>query len=321
MLVGYPPERFRHDRGRGVWVLDEEFDAASMLLWIESDSTPDNSAPQGTVLRDVMGRSMARGLPIAGKPLFFARPDGDGSLQIDRIEIGGKLRLLVASEPLLPGHPYTEATQAAPPPLRLSATQVCALPSLGAGTMVATDAGETPVDWLRAGDMVLTRDNGYRPLLWVGQVELVLRPNGSAPFVLPMGAFGIDQPHRALLLTPSHRVLLAAPELHLWFGESEMFASAAQLVPLFDAAPRPCGTSPRLHLLLCAKPEVILAEGLWLETVLATPDFLDLLPTAQRAKLEPMLAGNHHTAARASLGSWEMALLKRPVASRKRLAA
>ena len=48
------------------------------------------------------------------------------------------------------------------------------IPWLTPGEMISTDRGEVAVEQLRAGDMVLTRDSGFRPVAWVGSRSLSL---------------------------------------------------------------------------------------------------------------------------------------------------
>ena len=43
------------------------------------------------------------------------------------------------------------------------------MPAFAEGTMILTDRGERAAETLSRGDRVLTRDNGYRPVLWTGR--------------------------------------------------------------------------------------------------------------------------------------------------------
>lgn len=192
----------------------------------------------------------------------------------------------------------------APPGL----ADIAGLACLGGGTMVATLDGPLPVDWLRPGDQVLTRDNGYQPLLWLGQARLPRHPPPEArPLQLSAGALGPDLPAHPLVLGPAQPVLLAGPEPELWFAEAEMLAPARDLAGLV----RPVHGRPTLYHLLFAAPEVILAEGLWLASVQATPDHLARLPDRLRATLGAQLAAAHATAARPVLRDWETAMILR----------
>jgi hypothetical protein len=80
-----------------------------------------------------------------------------------------------------------------------------------AGTMIATPAGETPVESLAIGDLVLTADGRVAPVRWVGVQTVVsvfadrLR---SFPIHITAGAFGDGLPARDLLVSPDHALML-----------------------------------------------------------------------------------------------------------------
>lgn len=87
--------------------------------------------------------------------------------------------------------------------------QAAGIPCFTPGTMVATPEGERAVEDLRPGDLVLTRDNGPKPMLWaarrdLGPADLAARPE-LCPIRIAPGAFG--QP-RALIVSPQHGMLL-----------------------------------------------------------------------------------------------------------------
>ncbi len=78
------------------------------------------------------------------------------------------------------------------------------------GTFIATPGGETTVEDLRPGDMLLTRD-GPALLHWVGRSEVDTRFAGrlrSLPIRISAGALGAGLPRRDLLLSPDHALLL-----------------------------------------------------------------------------------------------------------------
>jgi len=78
------------------------------------------------------------------------------------------------------------------------------------GTFIATPGGETAVEDLRPGDMLLTRD-GPALLRWVGRSEVDTRFAGrlrSLPVRISAGALGAGLPKRDLLLSPDHALLL-----------------------------------------------------------------------------------------------------------------
>ncbi|MCC5976146.1 MAG: Hint domain-containing protein [Rubellimicrobium sp.] len=83
------------------------------------------------------------------------------------------------------------------------------IPCFTTGTLVLTPGGEVPIEGLRPGDPVLTRDNGPQPLVWVGiprldAADLALRPD-LRPVLLEPGALGQE---RRLLVSPQHGMLV-----------------------------------------------------------------------------------------------------------------
>lgn len=138
-------------------------------------------------------------------------------------------------------------------------------PCFTPGTRIATAQGWRPVETLRRGDRVVTRDNGLKRIAWVGRrdvtfSELSLVPELS-PVLVRRGAFGGDVPERDILVSPKHRFLVQS---RAEAGE-EMLCPARALTfrDGIDSA-SVLGVS-YLHILLEAH-EVILAEGVWTES-------------------------------------------------------
>jgi len=84
-----------------------------------------------------------------------------------------------------------------------------------AGTRILTSLGEKPVEALRSGDLVATvsgRGAPMKPVLWIGQRRIALAGNPAADALAPVriraGALGEATPHRDLLVSPDHCLLL-----------------------------------------------------------------------------------------------------------------
>lgn len=305
--AGYPITALEKATEVGTWVLDPGFDAARML-WRICDT------PQGCVVQDAAGEPVVTGTMTADLPLLLEKPGG-GTIRLDRIEIDGVLRLYLPSEFLIPGLRYPESAPDWCGARPASPEEVAALPGLGTGTMIATDDGPQPIDWLRPGDRILTRDNGYQPLLWLDRQVIPRRaPPDSRPILLAADSFGAALPERPILASPGLGVLLAGHELELWFGEHEMFALAQHLAPEAAVAEG----RQNLYSLLLPAPEVILADGLWVGSVQADPAFLAHLPDRVRAVLASRLGPPHARGARGWLEHWEVAMFRRARTARQR---
>lgn len=310
MEYGYPVSVLGFDAEHGLWSLDHDFDAATMFWQVVHGEA-------GAELRDAMGHVILQGAMTADVPLVLQDPAG-GTIRLDRIEIDGVLCLYMPSEALIPGIDYVEAEPFALPARAASPEEIADLPCLGGGTMIATAEGPVPIDWLRPGDRVLTRDNGYQPLLWVGQHTMPRRaPAETRPILLAAACFGEALPEQDVLLSPGCGVLLAGHELELWFGESEMFAKARHALPKAEAG----AGSQKLYSMLLATPEVVLAEGMWVSSVHADAAYLSLLPDRIRSAIGPRVKVGHVDPVRAWLEDWEVAMFRRERLARARRVA
>lgn len=137
------------------------------------------------------------------------------------------------------------------------------------GTLIATPRGEKPVESLRAGDRVITRDNGIQEICWMGRRDL----NGSElaqarhlrPVRISKGALGNGLPERDMMLSPNHRVLVANDRTSLYFDESEVLVAAKHLTGLPGVDVVDVKKTSYLHIMF-ENHEVILSDGAWTET-------------------------------------------------------
>lgn len=130
---------------------------------------------------------------------------------------------------------------------------------LVSGARILTLKGERPVDGLRAGDSVLTR-NGAVP---VTRIEVV---SAVVPTVyIIAGSTGHSRPDRDALLAAHQTVYLCDWRAPAFCGTHSAFVEAAQLVD--GEFVRNLGLQVvTLHRIFCASPQVIYAEGLELGT-------------------------------------------------------
>jgi hypothetical protein len=81
-----------------------------------------------------------------------------------------------------------------------------------AGTALATPDGPAAVETLRVGDMVLNASGQARPVRWIGRRHQDLsrhpKPGTVQPIRIMAGALGDGLPHRDLLVSPDHAMLL-----------------------------------------------------------------------------------------------------------------
>lgn len=156
------------------------------------------------------------------------------------------------------------------------------------GVMVATRRGRVPVETLRPGDMIVTRDNSLQELAWIGQRDLGLAELLAAPEHRPVrikaGALGDGFPDRDLVVSPQHRVLIQGLAPQLYFHEPEVLAVALHLVgrPGIERL-RPKQVS-YIHLMF-EHHEVLSTNGCWTESFQPGPWSLSGMDTGQRDEL------------------------------------
>ncbi|WP_019953607.1 Hint domain-containing protein [Yoonia vestfoldensis] len=156
-----------------------------------------------------------------------------------------------------------------------------------AGTLIATDKGPHPVETLAVGDLVETLDSGLQPIRWIGRSDISLAATLLHRNVLPVciaaGAMGSGLPRRDLWLSPQHRVLVRSRIVARMTGKPEALVAVKQLcaTPGISQTTQPRDVS-YLHLRL-DRHEMVRAEGLWAETLLAGPQAMrGMDPDAQR---------------------------------------
>jgi hypothetical protein len=80
-----------------------------------------------------------------------------------------------------------------------------------AGTLIATGEGETPVESLSIGDMVLTEEGTLVPVKWIGKQSVktgLSCPARMQPVRICSGALGEALPHTDLTVTADHGMVL-----------------------------------------------------------------------------------------------------------------
>ncbi|MBM1218885.1 Hint domain-containing protein [Ponticoccus sp. SC2-23] len=137
------------------------------------------------------------------------------------------------------------------------------------GVMVATKRGRLPVEALRPGDMIVTRDNGLQELAWVGRrdlgvADLCVAPQ-HAPIRIRAGALGNGFPDRDLVVSPQHRILMQGHVAELYFHEPEVLAAAVHLVGRPGVERLGPVKASYIHLMF-EKHEILSTNGCWTES-------------------------------------------------------
>ncbi len=184
---------------------------------------------------------------------------------------------------------------------------VTAIPCFVRGTMIRTARGEKPVEDLRLGDLIDTRDNGPQPIRWIGSRKV--RAEGRfAPIVIEAGTFGY---HRRLVVSPQHRVLLTHWMAELMFGEDEVLVAAKDLVNDCSVRVLAGGEVEYFHLLF-DQHQIIWSEGLQTESFLPGPTVMNDLDEGVQneilslfPEIDPATKAGYGPAARLPLRQFE----------------
>ncbi len=143
------------------------------------------------------------------------------------------------------------------------------IPCFTPGTLIATPRGEVPVERLRAGDQVITRDNGIQEIAWLGSRALswaeLQVAHHMRPVLIRRGSLGNGLPERDLLVSPNHRILVANDKTALYFDEHEVLVAAKHLIGARGVQNVDSAGVTYIHF-MCAEHQVVLSDGAWTET-------------------------------------------------------
>ncbi len=185
------------------------------------------------------------------------------------------------------------------------------VPCFVAGTLIETKEGRMPVEVLEAGDLILTRDQGYQPLRWIGRRD-VPATGDMAPIEIAANTFGT---HSILRVSPLHRILLQDELAELLFDESEVLVAAKELVNDRTIRVREGGNVTYVHLLF-DQHQIIISNGLESESFLPGGQITNLFEEEAVAEicalfpeLNPLTGEGYSKASRRILRKYEADLL------------
>ncbi len=179
-----------------------------------------------------------------------------------------------------------------PDPFR-STSRAKAVPRLGGidpKTLVETKNGPIPARLLSKGDKVLTLHHGFRPLIWVGQVQMTYVGHGrDAPVRFAPGAGGKSRMSKATLFAPYQKICLQHVMNEVFFGTPDVLATCRDLVSMtgISRVGRPM-VIDWVHLLFDAT-ELVQADGVWCESLLPDMEVLRRVAPRQAAEMEDIV--------------------------------
>jgi hypothetical protein len=192
-------------------------------------------------------------------------------------------------------------------------------------TRIATPCGAQQISTLRPGDLVLTRDNGPQPVLWMG----FRRMSGARLYAMPhlrpirfkKNAMGLYRPEEDLLVSPQHRMLLTGAAAQALFNTPEVLVAAEDLInDSTIMVDHQLMEVTYVHILL-EQHNVVWANGLETESFHPSATAIETLDPAQLQGLKailPQIEVNPHSYgdyARRNLSGSEAAILRYELAA------
>lgn len=162
-------------------------------------------------------------------------------------------------------------------------------PCLTRGTFVTTDRGDLPVEELKAGCKVLTKDNGFQELIFALSRDVdksALDKNEKLyPVRITAGALGGGLPKRDLIVSRQHRIAVRSDIGRRMFGTETVLIAAIKLVDLPGIYVDSGVDFVEYFHLVFKKHEVIFAEGAPTESFLMSFESRNKLNKLQREEM------------------------------------
>ena len=307
----YSPDSLAYNYATRSFELDSGFTQADRNLVEVSDNDKifdgdrtsnerGDDKDQNATVKDGDGTQIVKGNVYVEEVAVVRAPDGS-EIELHRIEVDGTHVGYTTSEPLKPGESYEyirsynvgENIGGSDTRLTYDFYESNSVTCFGPGTLILTDDGEIPVEWLEVGDKVLTRDHGYQPILWLARTTLPARHfdtyPSDQPVTLAQGTLGNGLPTRDLVVTGDHRLLICDPLAQLMFDSCEVLAPAKAWADADLASVVPLSGDITLTHILFRQHEVITAHGAWVESFFPGPEALRRLSPRHRAEIAYIL--------------------------------
>lgn len=192
------------------------------------------------------------------------------------------------------------------------------------GTMIRTQDGPIPVEQIKEGTKVQTKDNGCQEVIWTGARRITGARLYAMPHLCPVrlraGSLDNDVPDAGLLVSPDHRVMVKGARARALFNTDEVLVAARDLVNDRSIyVDRSLRESQYIHLLL-PDHQVLFANGVESESFHPASAGLDHLGEEERTRLfaqMPDIAqdpNSYGAYARRVVSSAEAAILRQDVA-------
>lgn len=163
------------------------------------------------------------------------------------------------------------------------------VPCFVRGTLIETEKGCVPVEDLKPGDLVMTRDNGLQAIRWIGCARVdapTLRKKDKLyPIRIRAGALGNNMPASDLAVSPQHRILVRSKVAIRMFGAEEILVAAKQLLMIEGIDVIDDITEVEYYHFLCDRHEVVYSNGAATESMYTGEQALKAVGPAAREEI------------------------------------
>ncbi len=167
------------------------------------------------------------------------------------------------------------------------------IPCFLTGTQILTSRGYHPVETLRAGDRIMTVDQGMQPLIWAGARALTLSAMADPdlrPIRIPAGSLAPGLPHCDLYLSPNHCLALDHPACNLLFHQPQVLASVKSMLGFRGIGHRPIAAPVTYHHLLFERHQIIWANGAPSESLYPGPLAISAFGDKEQAEIQAVVS-------------------------------
>ncbi|MCT4333172.1 Hint domain-containing protein [Paracoccus sp. YLB-12] len=169
------------------------------------------------------------------------------------------------------------------------------VPCFVSGTLIRTENGEVPVENLRPGDRIVTRDYGLQPIVWIGSAHISSAQLQSAPHLMPIriraGALGDDLPVSDLLVSPQHRIAISDRIADRMFGESEVLVAAKHLSAFDGVEIAEEVESVTYWHILFNEHQIVISNGADTESLFLGPEAVKSMPAEAIREIREIFPG------------------------------
>ncbi len=160
------------------------------------------------------------------------------------------------------------------------------LPCFTPGSTVATASGIKPVEEVQPGDRILTRDNGFQPVAWIGHRRIGKHKLASDPELQPVfiakDSLGDGVPCRDMTVSPLHNLLDRSG------AEDTERLRPAKCYLGRPGVSRQVGEVVTYVHLLFERHELVFADGTWTESFRPDAPVVARMQGPQRRELTEM---------------------------------